>query len=218
MTSPRVLADFEAARTAPPLQPGFPFPTYPDAENFDIGLILHFRREAFLRDFGFALITAEVIDALTAHLAGKRVLEAGSGTGWLADQLAQRGIEIEAADWADYRHPRPDADSHGYPMRTVYRLDHYLDATTLLPGRYDAILLVWPNLDSPFAANVARAMTSGQMLIYCGEGRGGCTADDDFFDILASDFAVDEGASIAVNAGHWRFPGMRDKWWVGRKR
>jgi hypothetical protein len=213
-----ILEDFEAARTALPLQPGLPLATYPAADDFSLSLVLHFQRDEFLRTYGFLMPTAEVLSELTTLLAGKKVLEAGSGTGWLADQLARRGISIEAADWADYRLPRPEADCHGYPMRQVFRLDHYLDAATLLPGQYNAILLIWPNLASPLAANIARAMAPGQTLFFCGEGRGGCTADADFFDLLATDFELDEAASVAVNQGHWRFPGMHDRWWVGTKK
>ena len=47
-----------------------------------------------------------------------------SGSGWLADQLAQQGIAITAADWADYRQARDK--KRGYPMRSVFRLDHHV--------------------------------------------------------------------------------------------
>ncbi|MFZ1548707.1 MAG: hypothetical protein WAT12_16715 [Candidatus Nitrotoga sp.] len=38
----------------------------------------------------------------------------------------------------------------GHPMRSVFRLDHYGDIVALLPSSFDMLMLVWPNLDTPF--------------------------------------------------------------------
>ena len=60
----------------------------------------------------------------------------------------------------------------GYPMRSVFRLDHHRDAVALLPGSFDMVLLVWPNIDTPFGEQVAHAMRSGQVMILEGEEKG----------------------------------------------
>ena len=97
-------------------------------------------RHRYLHEFGFCLFTAECISSLVALCEGKKVLDAGSGSGWLAEQLAQQGIAITAADWTDYRKPRDK--KRGYPMQSVFRLDHHGDAVALLPGNFDVVLLV----------------------------------------------------------------------------
>lgn len=209
-----LIAEIEAVKAAPALVPGQPLAHYPDRNDFNLACPLFYKREEFVKTYGFMMPTAEVIDVLTGMLAKQKTLEAGSGSGWLADQLSQRGIDIEAADWTDYRLPKTQGRRKGYPFEQVFRLDHHGDATRLLPGTYGTILLVWPNLGSAFAAKIAQRMSTGQRLIYCGEGQGGCTANEHFFEILKADFIVDRLASARLNAHHWQFPGIHDRWLV----
>ena len=219
MTHPIILAALEVAEQAMPLQPGLPAASYSSADLSDEPHehdVLYHQRKRYNREFGFCLFTAESICSLAALCKGKKVLEAGSGSGWLADQLAQRGIAITAADWADYRQARDT--KRGYPMRTVFRLDHHGDAVALLPGSFDVVLLVWPNLGTPFGEQVAHAMRSGQVMILEGEEKGGNTATDEFFDLLSADFERLEVETQALNEHHRTFPGLHDRWQVLRKK
>lgn len=175
----------------------------------------YFQRRRYIREFGFCLFTAECIDALTALCDGKSALEAGSGSGWLAEQLSRRGVEIVAADWTDYR--QLDDNSIGYPIRAVFRLDYHGDAVVLLPGQFDIVLLVYPNLDKPFAMNIANAMKPGQVLVFEGEGKGGCTANDEFFEAFNTNFELLYDETAALNKHHRTFPGVSDRWTALRK-
>ncbi len=210
----------EAANVAPALPPGLPASEYPSGELWecsDQDELLFAQRKRFLAEVGFCLITAEVIDALAKLSAGKKVLEAGSGSGWLAARLGERGINILAADWTDYR-TADRSSKRGYPVREVFRLDHHGNAVDLLPGDYDTVLLVWPNYETQFAHNVACAMRSGQTLIYEGESEGGCTADQAFFQYLRISFKPRLSEMAELNTNHRTFPGVHDKWWIGTKR
>ena len=219
MTQPAILAALEVAEQAGPLLPGLPAASYYSAdlldqpEQFDV---LYHQRKRYNREFGFCLFTAECIFSLAALCKGKKVLEAGSGSGWLADQLARQGIAITAADWTDYRQPRDK--KRGYPMRSVYRLDHHGNAVALLPGSFDMVLLVWPNLDTPFGEQVAHAMRSGQVMILEGEEKGGNTATEEFFDVLSADFERLDAETQTLNEHHRTFPGLHDRWQVLRKK
>jgi len=219
VTHPTILAELEVAEQAGPLLPGLPAASYFSAdlldqpEQFDVP---YHQRKRYNREFGFCLFTAECICSLAVLCKGKKVLEAGSGSGWLADQLAQQGIAITAADWADYRQPRDK--KRGYPMRSVFRLDHHGDAVALLPGSFDMVLLVWPNLDTPFGEQVAHAMRSGQVMILEGEEKGGSTATDEFFDVLSADFERLDAETQALNERHRTFPGLHDRWQILRKK
>lgn len=216
MTRPVIQTEPEAADQA--VLPGLPAASYyygdllDQPEQFDAR---GFQRRRYRREFGFCLFTAECIFSLAALCKGKRVLEAGSGSGWLADQLAQHGIEITAADWTDYRQSRDN--TRGYPMRSVFRLDHHGDAVALLPGCFDIVLLVWPNLDKPFGEHVAHAMCSGQIMIFEGEIKGGCTATEEFFNVLSTDFEFLNAETMALNEYHRTFPGLHDQWQILRK-
>ena len=216
MTRPVIQTEYETADQA--VLPGLPAASYCSDELLDQPEqyeALCFQRRRYKQEFGFCLFTAECIFSLAALCKGKRVLEAGSGSGWLADQLAQHGIEITAADWTDYRQSRDN--TRGYPMRSVFRLDHHGNAVALLPGCFDVVLLVWPNLNTPFAEHIAHAMRSGQILIYEGEKNGGCTATEEFFNVLISDFEFLNVETMALNGYHRTFPGLHDQWQILRK-
>ncbi len=209
-----------AAKGAPPLLPGLPASEYPSGDLWECSNqsgLMFAQRKRFLAEIGFCLVTAEVIDALAILLAGKKVLEAGSGSGWLAARLGERGINLLAADWTDYRTANR-ASKRGYPIRDVFRLDYHGNAVDLLPGDYDIVLLVWPNCETQFAKNVVCAMRSGQALVYEGESEGGCTADQEFFQYLRSSFSPNVSEMAELNKNHRAFPGLHDKWWIGTKR
>lgn len=198
-------------QTLPFLAPGLPKSEYLFlSRNIISSMNL---RNQYIADYGFCLFTAEVLAALKRYLVGKKVLEAGSGSGWLADWLANNGVDIQAADRADYRVVR---DS--YPMRKVYRLDHHGDVVDLLPGEFDVVILVWPNYNTDFGAKVIKAMKPGQVLIFEGEGPGGCTADDAFFDLFDSEFTERSLQSKVLNLHHKMFDGIHDQWSVLVKR
>lgn len=57
-----------------------------------------------------------------------------------------------------------------------------------------ALLLVWPPYGSPMARLAANAWR-GEVLVYVGEGPGGCTADDSFHNLMEREFA--EVAEVA---------------------
>jgi 2-polyprenyl-3-methyl-5-hydroxy-6-metoxy-1,4-benzoquinol methylase len=218
--TPRAVIDQYMEQYPPPqLQPGLPAAAYYSGEILTQPILcetLYYQRPRYIREFGFCLFSSECIDVLTSFCNGKRVLEAGSGTGWLAKQLALQGISITAADLADYSLP-PD-ENRGYPMQTMYRQDYHGDALPLLPGIFDVVLLVWPNHNTPFAEQVARMIKSGQLLILVSEGKGGRIATDSFFEILSANFVLLEEKTRLLNQHHRTFPGLYDRWQVLRKK
>ena len=80
------------------------------------------------------------------------------------------------------------------------------------------VLLIWPNLGTPFGEQVARAMSSGQVMILEGEEKGCNTATDEFFDVLSADFELLDAESLALNKHHRTFPSLHDRWQVLRKK
>lgn len=205
-----------------PLAPFQPYESYRHALGRDndqmfFGLAEFSARDAFIENYGFVLVTQEVLSSLCELLRGRRVLDAGCGSGYLAHALGQRGIDVLAVDHCDYRQSE---DAASFPMRQVWRLDLQADAVSLLPGDFDAVMLSWPDYSSSFGTRVLEAMRPGQLLVYQGEGRGGCTADDAFhsalFDTLR--WAVCREESQALNTRHFQFLAVHDRWHVYRCR
>jgi SAM-dependent methyltransferase len=165
-----------------------------------------FLQEEYRSRFGFPLVTAETLNELSKLLAGKRVLDAGSGTGFLSHALSERGISVFAVD----------DESADYGFSTVFRRDATVDAPNFLPEEFDAVILSWPCRATDFAYRVASSMRPGTTLVYEGEGPGAATAGDDFFR-LTGQWPRQSSANAALNSGHMRFPGLNDRWDVMTK-
>lgn len=177
-----------------------------DPNNFEASLRILRERRAYIAEYGFVLLTKESVQLLATQLRGSRVLDAGSGTGYLSHLLAQQGVDITACDMGH------DTFSK-YGMKKIWRRDHTGDAGALLPGDFDTVLLCWPPYQEDFAARVLAAMRPGQRLIYEGEGRGGCTADDAFFNELQSHhWRAERETTQLLNLYHVSFPGIYDSW------
>jgi len=172
-----------------------------------------FERDLRLPQRGFPNLSDAFVAALARELQGQRVLDAGSGTGYLAYRLAEAGIDVLACDIEDY-----NAHREVEPRSRRWKLDVQGDALDLLPGFFDVILLSWPSFGTPFAAEVTRRLAPGQLLFYLGERQGGCTANDDFFiSLRGAQWAVEVGVCEALNAEYRSDAGMRDKWIVWRR-
>lgn len=117
---------------------------------------------------------------LKGILDGRAVVETGAGTGYWAWQMEQAGISVAAYE------PNPPEPGNHFASRewtTVLRDDH--SASKHHPDR--ALFLCWPSYSDPWAAQ-SLACYSGDLLIYAGEGEGGCTADDEFFRLLDAEW------------------------------
>ena len=76
------------------------------------------------------------------------------------------------------------------------------DAVLKYPDRN--LLTVWPCYDNPWAYDALNAF-SGEYVCYVGEGSGGCTATDDFHELLDTKFN-----EVQVDATVPQFWGVHD--------
>ncbi|MGL4614407.1 MAG: class I SAM-dependent methyltransferase [Shewanella sp.] len=155
---------------------------------------------------GWFILTTEVKEVLVNFLLGKRVLEVGSGTGYFAAHMKQGGVEdYNAVDiW----------DPHYWDERTTRYFGIDGDSLDYINSSYDVIVMNWPPYAESFAHQVVKKMCKGQVLVFEGEGSGGCTGDDDFFNYLDEHFTSMEELDDELNEHHIRFPGINDHWWV----
>jgi hypothetical protein len=138
-------------------------------------------RQYLATHYTWSIISPGDIGWMSKVLDGRGVVEVGAGTGYRAWQLEQAGIDVAAYD------PFPPSEENRYckggPYTTVLSGD--ASAAKHHPDR--ALLMVWP----PYGGHSARhalSVYTGDLLIYAGEGFGGCTADDDFYELLAAEW------------------------------
>lgn len=112
-----------------------------------------------------------------AHWSGARqVLEVMAGKGWLAKALSLHGVNIVATDNMGWTNMHSDP-TYLFPVEKLgarAAINKYPNA--------DILLISWPPYDDPEIMKVCKAWGSNRPIIYIGEGQGGCTAIDGFFE------------------------------------
>jgi hypothetical protein len=156
--------------------------------------------------FAWAIPTPADIHWLTDHLAGRAVVEIGAGTGYWAWQLSQVDVDVAAFDIRAYGEDNPWCHSiqyHPVDQAGPEKAAEY-------PTR--ALLLCWPPYEAPMASDALRAYGGG-VVVYVGEPRGGCCADDEFFELL--DQGWDE---VGMSPHHVTYSGIHCYVTVYRRR
>lgn len=180
-------------------------------ESFDITkFTVHWEfREAYIANIAFPLYTTEVISTLLCFLRGKKVLEVGSGIGYLAHVLSEKGIDITTIDNLSTK--------YCFGRNLIIKCDKQVLAFGKIKSKYDVVIMSWPDYESVFASRIISEMHKGQVLIYQGEGWGGCTGNDKFFRKLNKSFREIDILSDKLNHHHVQFNGIHDWWYVYRK-
>jgi hypothetical protein len=170
----------------------------------------HYLRTRHIGECGFPILTKEVLDLLVPYLLGKKVVDVGCGTGYLASILHNAGVRIDAVD----------NRSTQYSMGTLVARHFSVtetDVKELDLSLYDVVIMSWPDYNNDFAVTVCENMKVGQVLPYQGEHKYGCCADEAFFDLLDSEFKEYDHVYGRLNSGHCTFGGIHDRWHVFKK-
>lgn len=134
-------------------------------------------RESYVGQ-SFVLLTDEFLRSLQVLCSDfKNIVELGAGIGWLGHWLGQYGVGVQALidnkSWVEF-------SQQGY-LEIVQQMDSF-DYLMLHP-EVELFILSWPQEDDQ-ATRIWQALCPGQYLLYIGEDKGGCTADNDFFGLI----------------------------------
>lgn len=150
-------------------------------------LRLFMAREGMVRRYAWAIPTAEAIAAI-AKLSP--IVEVGAGSGYWTSLLREQGATVEPFD----KHPDP-SDNSNISHRWL-AVQHGTPAEALTGGRERwTLFLCWPSYEGSWAAE-ALELHTGAHVCYIGEGPGGCTADDRFFELLEERYEQVDEVSI----------------------
>lgn len=149
-------------------------------------------RHALCGTFAWSICSPGDITWIGDVLGGQRVVETGAGGGYWAWQMRQAGIDVAAYDPAE-----PGA--HYFARR---EWSPVLPGDASAAGKHPdrALFLCWPSYADPWAAQ-ALACYQGDTLIYAGEGEGGCTADDAFFELRDAEW--EEIGDCPAHISYW---------------
>jgi len=146
------------------------------------------RRDELVEEYSWGIPTHEAIETIVEY---GPIVEVGAGTGYWAWCIGQLGGVVVATD----------ADPPESTYRHVAAYDARRRVHAMVAEELDAaLLLVWPPYDDPMAADALEAYP-GETVIYVGEGRAGCTADDRFHRLLYQDWQLIETVDIPTYLG-----------------
>jgi hypothetical protein len=187
---------WEIVRQLPLSTIGLPFRTRPEPDGYFFepsGGLRHFTdRHTLCGTFAWSICSPGDITWIKNLLGGRGVVETGAGGGYWTWQMRQAGIDVVAYE------PNPPEDNHHVTRTWTDLLRDDASAAGRHPDR--ALFLCWPTYADPWAAH-ALACYTGDTLIYAGEGEGGCTADDAFFELLAAEW--DEIGDCPAHISFW---------------
>lgn len=172
------------------------------------------KRRELVQRFAWSIPNEEAL--VTMSVLGP-VLDPIAGSGYWARLLQNRGVDVVATDLAPpesfgKNHYHNQDGNPGFEWTTVEQMD--VVPAVRKHGRGRALFLSWPPYDDSTGhrALLAHKLVGGTTVVYVGEGRGGCTGDDRFHDLL--DAAYDVAHEVALP----QWPGIHDRLTVYRRR
>ena len=130
---------------------------------------------------GFALLTHEWIDEFVKWIGDRKCLEIMAGCGSLSKVLKDKNIDIiatdnyswgsEAYNWNKNKNYWTDIEN----LDCIKAIEKYKDR--------DIVIMSWAYMDENAYKCLLkmREVKPNMVMVVIGEGEGGCTADDDFF-------------------------------------
>jgi len=142
-----------------------------------------FCRRYWIYKFSYAIPNHKALIEIQKY---SPVIEIGAGTGYWASLLAKLGCDIKAYDRKD---PEFSRNHSWHPVA-------YGDEETIADHPQRTLFLCWPPMSSTAYDCLRRYQ--GEYLVYVGEYNGGCTANEDFFDLLGQEWDLVKTVEIPV--------------------
>jgi len=167
-------------------------------------------REQWLKKGMYALVTWSWVTPFAKWIGNRKCLEVMAGRGWLSLALQSLGVDITATDdysWAEKR-------NWDESVTEVEKLDS-VEAIKKYGKDIDLLIISWPYMDDNAykTINKLHEVNPNTLIVYIGEGCGGCTADDDFYEHFQE---VDDEEFQKAVSGFQQWWGLHDYVQLGR--
>ncbi len=151
-------------------------------------------RQEMVQKYAWAIPSEEALVKIVRY---SPIIEIGAGSGYWAWMIRIRGGEIEAFD------TNPPLLKKNKYSSTQHSDVRDGDHSALKGSCAKTLMICWPPYESSMASKCLESF-DGDKLIYIGEGYGGCTADDKFFELL------EQGWTEEFTMGIPQWPGIHD--------
>jgi hypothetical protein len=166
-------------------------------------------RTWYIKNVGYSLISLSWIEPLSKWIGNRKVLELMSGSGALSYALSQNNVNVIATDHHKWKDHNDEQYWENKYWTDIENLDA-LEALEIYGKDVDLILLSWAPINET-AKNIIvkmREVNPNLQMIFIGEGKDGCTADDDFFSIISD---IDDESFYSSVKDYQSFFGIYDK-------
>jgi hypothetical protein len=139
-------------------------------------------RDYLCKKYAWAIPTKEAVEFIAQY---SPIIEMGAGSGYWANLINLVGGNIIAFDEA----PPNEVTNRFFKEGTTFF--SVKQGTPEIVSNYPnhTLFLCWPPYDSSMAYETLKAY-KGNVVIYVGEGSGGCTGDDQFHDLLEKEWTM----------------------------
>jgi len=155
-------------------------------------------RKELVPEFSWAIPNNAALSIINRY---SPIVEIGAGTGYWAYCLSQLGCDIIAFDKTPYIN---------YWCKGQWFDVEKADNSIIKEHSDRALLLIWPPYNTSMAYETL-SLYKGNTFIYIGEGYGGWTGSDSFFELLDKEWTLIEEVYIP------RWWGIRDSMYIYQK-
>ena len=139
-------------------------------------------RDLIIREQGFAVVCKKWIKPLAEWIGKRKCLEVMAGCGSISYALQQEGVNIIATDNFSWDGHNSWNSTKKY-FTDIENID-CVKAVEKYGKDIDIIIMSWAYMDDNAYKTLIkmREINPSAIMIVIGEGQGGCTANDDFFE------------------------------------
>ena len=177
-------------------------------------------RAQFTRNHAWSIYTKESMDAIAdvvkTYFPHNKCIDVAGGMGLLTKLLRDRGLDVTLNDIS----ATGEGEGHKYwyiRANQFAPVDIVSSAAEVDYDDYNVAFMSWPCCDANWDHFVLDKLKPGTLLIYLGEGSGGCTGSGLFHERLRKYFHELDTLSEDIEEHHVRFYSMHDRWHVYRK-
>jgi hypothetical protein len=161
----------------------------------------------------FGFVSWRWLKPFAKWIGDRKCLEVMAGRGWLSYGLRELHIDVIATDNFSW-HKKDMYKSWNDTKTEVEELDA-IESVNKYGAEIDILIMSWAYMDNTAYQTIKRLyeVNPNALVVFIGEGSGGCTADHEFFDHFQP--ITDEGFQ-EVEDNYQRWDGIHDEPQLGR--
>lgn len=173
-------------------------------------------REKYIKDGMFGFVSWKWVNPFVEWIGERKCLEVMAGRGILSHALRQNGIDVISTDdfsWAT-NNSNEMFDDWKKPYTEVLDMDA-VDSVERYGKEIDILIMSWAYMDDTAYRVIEKLyeVNHSAVIVSIGEGCGGCTADDSFFECFDE---IDDEKFGEVIRNFERWEGVYDRPRLGR--